>query len=70
MHHRIEAAELEHEDDRVISLQLSVGQVEALASGFVPSAVKANCMGCLELLDGTEDERRAARPVPKKRRSA
>jgi hypothetical protein len=70
MHHRIEAAELEHEDDTVISLQLSVGQVEALASGFVPSAVKANCMGCLELLDGTEDERRAARPVPKKRRSA
>jgi hypothetical protein len=70
MHHRIDAAEIEHEHDTVISLQLSVGQVEALASGFVPSAVKANCMGCLELLDGTEDERRAARPVPRKRRPA
>jgi hypothetical protein len=70
MHHRIDAAEIEHEHDTVISLQLSVGQVEALASGFVPSAIKANCMGCLELLDGTEDARRAARPVPKRRKSA
>jgi hypothetical protein len=67
MHHRIEAAELAHEHDTVISLQLSVGQVEALASGFVPSAVKANCMGCLELLDGTEDARRAARPKTRRK---
>jgi hypothetical protein len=70
MHHRIDAAEIEHEHDTIISLQLSVEQVMNLAAGYVPSAVKANCMGCLELLDGTEDARRAARPAPKKRRSA
>jgi hypothetical protein len=70
MHHRIEAAEIEHEHDTVISLQISVTQCADLASGYVPLAVKANCMGCLELLDGTEDARRAARPVPKRRKSA
>jgi hypothetical protein len=39
VHHRIEAAELEHEDDTVISLQISIGQCADLASGYVPLAV-------------------------------
>ena len=69
-HRRIEAAEIEHEHDTIISIQLSVEQVMNLAAGYVPLAVKANCAGCLELLDGSEDARRAARPVSKRRKSA
>jgi hypothetical protein len=52
MHHRIEAAELAHEDDTVISLQLSVGQVEALAVGVrwsICLALTLISVACIEV---------------------
>ena len=36
MHHRIEAAEIEHEHDTIISIQLSVEQVMNLAGRLRP----------------------------------
>ena len=46
-------------------LRMTEDQAVDLASGFVPSAVKAQI---IEMLDAhREDERRAARPIPRKK---
>lgn len=49
----------------LITLHIDEAQCVDLAHGFVPRVVKANALGVLDLLDGTEDRRRAARPEPK-----
>lgn len=49
-------------------VDLSEDQVRDLASGFVPRVVCAMAMAVLDWQD--EDERRARRPAPKKRRRA
>jgi hypothetical protein len=47
-------------------VDLSEDQVRDLASGFVPRVVRAMALGVLDWQD--EDERRARRPEPKRRR--
>jgi hypothetical protein len=47
-------------------VDLTEDQVRDLASGFVPRVIRAMALGVLDWQD--EDERRARRPVPQKRK--
>ena len=47
-------------------VDLSEDQIRDLASGYVPKVIQAMAIGCLDWQD--EDERRARRPVPRRKR--
>jgi hypothetical protein len=55
-------------ETRYTLTDLSEDEIQDLAAGVVPRVVKAMAAGCLAMID--EDERKAARPEPRKRRSA
>jgi hypothetical protein len=59
---KLEAGVRTAEDETIYSIQMTEAQIADLASGFVPSAVKALCLGALDWAD--EDRRKAARPYP------
>lgn len=48
-----------------IYLEVTEGEAIDLVSGFVPTTVKAILLGVLD--QANEDQRRAARPLPKKK---
>jgi hypothetical protein len=58
------ARNLEHESE--FYLLVTPDQAADLASGYVPTAVKAMCTTMLDWQD--EDRRRADRPVPRSRK--
>lgn len=68
MSDEIVCATRQREDETMYHACLSEAQVQDLASGFVPSAVKAQMMAFLDWAD--EDRRKAERPYPKRRKSA
>jgi hypothetical protein len=55
------------EGETMIWLGINEAQLDLLAAGIVPSLVKAQALGVLHLRD--EDERKAARPAPKRTRA-
>jgi len=63
--HRRELEERHAEHGTVFSLHLSEADALDLASGYVPNAVKAMYLTMLDWQ--REDERRAARPVRRRR---
>ena len=62
----IVAAKRQRTDETLYTMQLNEYQVQQLASGFVPATVKAT----MDFLTWQEqDEARAKRPEPKKRKA-
>ena len=57
----------EPNETRYSLVDLSEGQIRDLASGYVPRVLQAMAISCLEWQD--EDERRARRPEPRKKRT-
>lgn len=62
----ITAAERQTSEEPLYSCQLNQQQVEALAAGFVPAAIKAVMWDFLSWQE--QLEAKAARPEPRKRR--
>ena len=62
----ITCAERTRDDETLYSCHLNQQQVEALASGFVPASVKAVMFDFLTWQE--QEEAKAARPEPKRRR--
>ena len=61
-----EGVERQANETRYSLVDLSEGQIRDLASGYVPRVLQAMAISCLDWQD--EDERRARRPEPRKKR--